>query len=69
MATSGRRSKQRPRTTRSQRVPLWLALSAVAAIAFVIYGAMVKSPPSAFDRPEAQNPDRARSPWVAVRPM
>jgi hypothetical protein len=48
---------------------MWLLVSLVVVVSFMIYGALVKSPPSAFDRPEAQNPDRARSPWVAARPL
>jgi hypothetical protein len=69
MAASGTGSKRPVRSARRERLPIWLALCLAAAIGFVIYGALVKSPPSAFDRPEAQNPERARSPWVAARPL
>ena len=48
---------------------MWLVLSALAAIGFLVYGAMVQSTPSAFDRPEAQTPTPPRNPWIAVRPL
>ena len=54
----------------SNRPPFWLALSLAAALGLLLYGAVfVKSPPSAFDSPEAQSPNRAVAPWATARPL
>ena len=65
----------KPLITKPQRrsagshVPLWLALGLVAAIGFLVYGVTVPSPPSAFDRPEAQLPLKSGNPWDPVHSM
>jgi hypothetical protein len=58
-----------PRRTASNHVPLWLALGLVGALGLLIYGAVTPSPPSAFDRPDAQLPLRPANPWDPIHAM
>ncbi|HUZ71734.1 MAG TPA: hypothetical protein VMU87_02005 [Stellaceae bacterium] len=41
----------------------------VAALGLLVYGAMVPSPPSAFDSPAAHMPLRPDNPWDPVHSM
>jgi hypothetical protein len=56
-------SKSPPRP-KAGRLPVWLALSLAIVLGVLIYGMLVPSPPSAFDRPEAQTQNKPRAPWI-----
>ncbi len=57
------------RRSANGRLTFWLTLGLVAALALLIYGAFVPSPPSAFDSPAAQMPFKPDNPWVPVHSM
>jgi hypothetical protein len=48
---------------------LWLLAALALALGVLVYGVTRQSTPSAFDRPEAQIPNKLRSPWGGVNPF
>jgi hypothetical protein len=62
MPQTGPGSRRIAPRSKGNHIPWWLLLSLAFLLGIVLYGALTPSPPSAFDRPEAQvNPPR--NPW------
>jgi hypothetical protein len=53
----------------NNRLRVWLLACLLVAMTILLYGLLRHSPPSAFDRPEAQIPNKLRSSWGVANPL
>jgi hypothetical protein len=68
MAATGSKRPAAPRRSDS-RLRVWLLACLLVAMSVLLYGLLHPSPPSAFDRPEAQIPNKLRSSWGVPNPL
>ncbi len=51
------------------RLRLWLLAALLVVLSVLCYGIVRKPSPDSFNRPEAQVPNRLRSPWGVPNPL
>lgn len=68
MATIGSKRSAKPHQE-NNRLRVWLLAALLIVMSVLVYGLLRDSTPSAFDRPEAQIPNRLRSSWGVANPL